>query len=104
MSLADSPLFSDQDALAGFCRRNHIRRLALFGSTSRGDHRPDSDIDLLVEFECGRDPALIALAGLEQELTRLAGAGRPVELRTPSDLSRHFRDRVVDSAIVQYVA
>ena len=104
MSPSAPQLFANDDQLAGFCRRNHILRLALFGSTARGAHREDSDIDLLVEFEPGCEPGLIGLAGLEQELTQLAGAGRPVELRTPSDLSRHFRQQVMDTAIVQYAA
>jgi uncharacterized protein len=84
-----------------FCRQRHIRRLALFGSTQAGTERPGSDIDLLVEFEPGREPGLLALAAMEAELTRLLGGTR-VDLRTAQDLSRHFRDHVVNTAEVQY--
>jgi predicted nucleotidyltransferase len=96
-------VFPDTAALAAACRRNCIRRLSLFGSTLKGTNRPDSDVDLLVEFEPGKEPGLLALAGIEAELSALAG-GRPVDLRTPSDLSRYFRDDVVRTAEVQYAA
>ena len=89
--------------LADFCRRHHIVRLALFGSMQTASHRPDSDIDLLVEFASGHEPGLIALAGMELELSALL-AGRKVDLRTPLDLSRYFRDEVQTAAEVQYAA
>ena len=92
----------DPEALAAVCRRHHIRRLSLFGSTLKGTARPDSDVDLLVEFEPGREPGLIALAGIEAELAAIVG--RPVDLRTPAELSRHFREEVVRDAEVQYAA
>ena len=87
--------------LANFCHRHHIRRLALFGSTLKGEDRPDSDVDLLVEFEPGCEPGLIGMASLEAELSALLG-GRPVDLRTPRDLSRYFRDEVLRTAEVPY--
>jgi predicted nucleotidyltransferase len=96
-------VFPDTAALAAVCRRHRIRRLSLFGSTLKGTNRPDSDVDLLVEFEPGKEPGLLALAGIEAELSALAG-GRPVDLRTPQDLSRYFRDDVVRTAEVQYAA
>jgi predicted nucleotidyltransferase len=96
-------VFSDPAALATVCRRHRIRRLSLFGSTLKGTNRPDSDVDLLVEFEPGKEPGLLALAGIEAELSALAG-GRAVDLRTSQDLSRHFRDDVVRTAEVQYAA
>lgn len=96
-------LFADDAALAALCRRHHIRRLALFGSVLKGTARVDSDIDLLVEFEPGAEPGLIGLAGIEAELSALLG-GRRVDLRTPQDLSRYFRDDVVRNAQVQYAA
>lgn len=89
-----------RDKLAEFCRRNHIRRLALFGSVQRGDYRPDSDIDFLVEFDPAHVPGLIRLAGMENELSEMLG--RKADLRTPQDLSRYFRQDVCDSAEVQY--
>jgi len=91
------------DALADVCRRYHIRRLSLFGSTLKGTARPDSDIDLLVEFERDATPSFFDLANIEQELSALLG-GRRVDLRTPQDLSRYFRDEVVREAEVQYEA
>ena len=91
----------ERDALAAFCRRHRIRRLSLFGSALKGTAGPDSDIDLLVEFEHGAAPSLLDLAAIEQELSGLLG-GRRVDLRTPEDLSRYFRDEVVREAAVQY--
>ena len=88
--------------LKTFCRKNHINKLSLFGSALHGELRPDSDIDLLVEFEKGHVPGLITLAGMEIELTELLG--RKVDLRTPGDLSKHFRNEVVREAEVQYEA
>ena len=98
-----TPIFPDRAALATVCRRHHIRRLALFGSTLRGTDRPDSDVDLLVEFEPGHKPGLLGLAGIEAELSALA-AGRRIDLRTAQDLSRHFCDEVLRTAEVQYTA
>lgn len=83
-----------------FCKRNHIRRLSIFGSVLRGDFRPDSDIDIIVEFDPTHMPGLIRLAGMEIELTEILG--RKVDLRTPQDLSRYFRQDVLNSAEVQY--
>lgn len=90
-----------KDKLAEFCRRNHIRKLSFFGSVLRNDFRPESDIDILVEFEPGHEPGLIGLAAMELELSELLG-GRTVDLRTSADLSRYFRDDVVANAEVQY--
>lgn len=97
------PLFLDQRALEEVCRRRHIRRLSLFASTLRQANRSDSDVDLLVEFEPAQEPGLLALAEIEAELSDLIG-GRLVDLRSPQDLSRHFRDEVVRTAEVQYEA
>lgn len=91
----------DPETLADFCRRHGIVKLSLFGSVLKGTDRPDSDVDLLVEFEAGAEPGLIGLARIENELSRLLG-GRRVDLRTAEDLSRYFRDEVVRTAEVQY--
>jgi len=88
-----------QEQLAEFCRRHHIRRLALFGSVLRSDFGPDSDIDVLVEFEPGFVPGLSFFA-LEEELSQLIG--RPVDLNTPGFLSPLFRDQM--QLEEQYVA
>ena len=90
----------DLESLAEFGRRNPIRRLALFGSVLRRDFRPTSDVDMLVEFEPDARVGLIRLAGLEQDLTETVG--RKVDLRTPADLSRYFREQVLNSAEVVY--
>ena len=86
--------------IAAFCERNHIRKRSLFGSILTPRFRDDSDIDMLVEFEPGRGPGLLGIAGMEIELSALLG--RKVDLRTPRDLSRYFRDEVVASALLQY--
>jgi uncharacterized protein len=91
----------DQKNLADFCRRSHIRRLALFGSVLRDDFGPDSDIDVLVEFEVGHVPGL-AFLRLEQDLSKLLG-GRRIDLVTPRFLNARIRDRVLGDAEVQYV-
>lgn len=92
----------DKIRIAEFCRRHHIRRLALFGSVLRDDFRPDSDLDVLVEFEPDHIPGLIRLAGMEIELSEMVG--RKVDLRTLAELSRYFRQKVLELAEVQYVA
>lgn len=91
-----------QQQISEFCRRNAIQRLSLFGSFLREDFRPDSDIDVLVEFSPGRTPGLLQMAGMELELTRVLG--RKVDLRTPAELSRYFRDQVLRTCEVQYAA
>ncbi len=90
-----------RDKLAEFCRRHHIRRLAVFGSALRSDFDEDSDIDILVEFESDHIPTLLEIARMERELSALL-QGRKVDLRTPEDLSRYFRQRVLEEAEVQY--
>ena len=90
-----------KEALAAFCREHGIKRLAVFGSALRDDFGPDSDVDVLVEFEPGRVPGLLGVAGLELELSRIF-AGREVDLRTPEDLSSYFRQDVLATAEVQF--
>jgi predicted nucleotidyltransferase len=92
-----------QQELAAFCRRHHIRKFAIFGSALREDFRPDSDLDVLVDFEPGHTPGLIRLAGMELELAGLIG-GRKVDMNTPLSLSRFFRDDVMAEAEAVYVA
>lgn len=96
-------LFPDDEILAALCQRRGIRRLALFGSTLKGTARPDSDVDLLVEFEPNRKPSYFDMAEIEAELSTML-AGRRVDLRTPAELSRYFRDEVLRTARVQYAA
>ncbi|MDE3176465.1 MAG: nucleotidyltransferase domain-containing protein [Pseudomonadota bacterium] len=96
-------IFEDHARLAALCARWRVTKLSLFGSRLKGLARPDSDIDLLVEFEPGGEPGLMALAQLEIELSELAGGGK-VDLRTAQDLSRYFRDEVVSTAEPQYAA
>ena len=90
------------DDLAQICQRHGIQRLALFGSRQKGTARPDSDLDLLVEFEPGRVPGLIGLSTIEIELTEALGL--KVDLRTAQELSSHFREEVIRQARVLYPA
>lgn len=85
--------------IAEFCRRHHIRRLAVFGSALRDDFTGDSDLDILVEFEDGHTPGL-AFFAMQDELSELLG--RTVDLNTPGFLSRYFRDEVLRKAVVAY--
>ena len=91
----------DRDAVAAFCRRHHVHRLALFGSVLRDDFTPASDVDVLVEFEPGHVPGF-AFFAMEAELSAIFR--RKVDLNTPGFLSRYFRDRVLAEAETQYVA
>ncbi|MFO8074400.1 MAG: nucleotidyltransferase family protein [Polyangia bacterium] len=86
--------------VSDFCRRHGIRKLSLFGSVLRDDFRKDSDVDVLVEFEPGKQVGMIRLAGMELELGEMIG--RKVDLHTEGFLSRYFRDEVVAEAEVQY--
>lgn len=93
----------DREALAVFCRTNCIQRVAFFGSVLREDFGADSDVDVLVEFVPGQEPGLFGIARMEREMSPLFG-GRKVDLRTPGDLGRHMRDRVLASAEGIYAA
>ena len=88
----------DEQALGNFCQRNGIRRLAVFGSALRDDFGPDSDVDLLVEFEPDCTPGMMAIVRMQAELEALLGDRRTVDLRTYGDLSRYFRDDVRETA------
>lgn len=90
-----------RERVVDFCRRHHIRRLALFGSVLRDDFTPQSDVDVLVEFEPGKTPGL-AFFGMQDELSEMLG--RRVDLNTANDLSKYFRDEVLREAEPVYVA
>ena len=90
-----------ESTLADFCRKHHIKKLALFGSVLREDFHPDSDIDVLVEFEPGHVPGF-GIIDIENALSQIVG--RKVDLHTPGDLSRYFRDQEVREAKVEYAA
>ncbi|MEN9764370.1 MAG: hypothetical protein RL397_325 [Pseudomonadota bacterium] len=91
----------EHSKLATFCEVNGIRKMSLFGSQLHGTARPDSDIDLLVEFYPDRIPGLFKIAEMEFELSDMLG-GKKVDLRTPEDLSRYFRQTVIQEAAEQY--
>ena len=91
----------DKQRLAAYCRQYHIRSLSLFGSVLRADFDTGSDIDVLVEFEPGHEPGLIGVARMERELSEVFD-NRAVDLRTAQDLSRYFRQDVLNEAEVQY--
>ena len=88
-----------RDKIAEFCRRNHVRRLSLFGSALREDFRPESDVDILVEFTPGHVPGF-AFFALQDELSELIG--RRVDLNTPNFLSEYFREHVMERTEVLY--
>jgi uncharacterized protein len=99
-TLSALPVTIPKELLKEFCERNHIRKLSLFGSVLTPRFRPNSDLDILVEFDPGHVPGLITLAGMEIELSEKLG--RKVDLRTAEDLSHYFRAAVVSSALPQY--
>ena len=90
-----------KDKIAEFCRHNRIHRLALFGSVLRDDFTPESDVDVLVEFEPGTRVGL-RFFGMERELSEILG--HKVDLNTPGFLSKYFRDDVIAEAEVLYDA
>jgi len=89
-----------RDRISEFCKRNHIRKLSLFGSVLRGDFGENSDVDVLIEFESGHGTGFFGLARMERELSSIFG--RKVDLRTPQELSKYFRDEVLSKAEIQY--
>ncbi|MBS0197793.1 MAG: nucleotidyltransferase family protein [Planctomycetes bacterium] len=91
-----------EDKLREFCDRHGVARLSLFGSILRPDFRPDSDVDILVEFASGKTPGMVGFGGMILELSSLLG--RTVDLRTPFDLSRHFRPDVLRGAKLLHAA
>jgi uncharacterized protein len=91
----------NREKIAEFCRKHRIRRLALFGSVLREDFGPDSDVDVLVEFDPEATPGLFGLARMERELSAIF-KGQKVDMRTPEDLSRYFRRTVQEAAEVQF--
>ncbi len=91
----------DREKISDFCRRHHIRKLALFGSVLRKDFKPESDVDVLVEFEEGHVPGLVFFS-MERELSEILN--HKVDLNTPQFLSPYFRDQVLVEAEAQYVA
>jgi predicted nucleotidyltransferase len=95
------PISIPREEIADFCRRNGIGRLALFGSVLTGEFSESSDVDVLVQFRPQERVGFFRLADMETQLSGLFG-GRKVDLRTPMDLSRHFRDEVLRDSLVLY--
>ena len=100
--MSEAKISIPKDRIAEFCKQNRVRRLSLFGSVLREDFGPDSDVDILVEFEPGTRIGLIRLSGLEIELGNFVG--RKVDLNTPGFLSKYYRDQILTEADVQYDA
>jgi predicted nucleotidyltransferase len=92
-----------QDRVADFCRRNGVRKLAIFGSVLTDRFSDASDVDVLVEFEPSARVGYLRMAAMERELSTMFG-GRKVDLRTPKELSPYFRDEVIRTAVIQYAA
>lgn len=92
----------NREKIAEFCEHHHIRRLAIFGSALRDDFTADSDVDVLVDFVPRHVPGFFGLFDMEEEMSVIFG-GHKVDIRTPEDLSRYFRDKVIAKSEVQYV-
>jgi len=101
MSTASIEIRKEQ--IADFCRRNGIHKLSLFGSVLTPRFSPVSDVDVLVEFQPGVRVGYLRMAALERELSAIID-GRKIDLRTPAELSKYFRDEILRSAAVQYAA
>lgn len=99
-TLQNLPIDLPFDAIIAFCERNPIRTLSLFGSVLRDDFDVESDVDMLVEFEPDSRITYFDMATMEMELGDLIG--RKIDLREAQELSRHFRQKVVDSALKLY--
>ena len=99
MKIQNLPINVPRSQLNQFCQRYHIRKLSLFGSVLRNDFTNESDVDILVEFRVGKIPGLM-IVSIEEELSQLLK--RDVDLRTPAELSRYFRNRVLEEAVVIY--
>ena len=91
-----------RDELKNFCQKHHITKMSLFGSAIRDELKPESDIDVLVEFDRKHIPGLLDIAGMEIELSEIIG--KKIELHTPAELSRYFREDVMKQAKVEYAS
>ncbi|HPO12209.1 MAG TPA: nucleotidyltransferase domain-containing protein [Candidatus Hydrogenedentes bacterium] len=96
------PIQINQEDISDFCKRRHILKLSLFGSVLTDRFGPESDVDVLVEFDPDNIPTLFDVVEMERELSRIVG--RKADIRTAKDLSRYFREEAVKSAVVQYAA
>jgi len=96
------PIQIDREQIAVFCRKHHLTKLALFGSVLTDRFGPDSDVDVLFEYDRAHVPSLFDVVGMEAELSEILG--RKADMRTPRDLSRYFRDEAARTAQVQYAA
>ena len=94
------PIDLPKTIIQEFCQQYYVHRLALFGSVLREDFTPESDIDILVEFQPEKIPSLFHLATMQDELSKILV--RVVDLRTPNELSAYFRDRVLAEAVTIY--
>tara|TARA_R110001592_G_scaffold140590_5_gene361612 strand:- start:84 stop:404 length:321 start_codon:yes stop_codon:yes gene_type:complete len=101
-SQMDLSITVNKEEIAAFCRRHHLTKLALFGSVLTERFGPASDVDVLFEYHPDHIPTLFDVAAMEEELSRMFG--RRADMRTPRDLSHHFRDEVILSALIQYAA
>jgi predicted nucleotidyltransferase len=90
----------DKHSLADFCQRHHIRRLSVFGSALRNDFRPESDVDVLVEYEPEHAPGW-EIVDMEEELGHLFG-GRKIDMVNRKYLSPRLKERILATAVVQY--
>lgn len=99
--MLDQNISIPEETIRDFCQRHKIKNLAFFGSILGSDFKPESDVDVLVQFEPGYTPGFDFFS-MQEELTQIIG--RPVELHTPNFLSPHFRENVIKEAKVLYAA
>ncbi|MDO8550947.1 MAG: nucleotidyltransferase family protein [Ignavibacteria bacterium] len=92
----------NSEKLANYCRENKISKLAVFGSYAKNSYTGESDFDLLIEFEEGKKPGYLTIARIQRELSKLFG--KNVDLRTPEEISKYFREDIVKEAVIQYAA
>lgn len=92
--------------IAEFCRTSHICSLALFGSVLRDDFQPDSDMDVLIEFEPGQEPGLMELVAMQDELSKILGHKVDLVERKAVERSENYirRRHVLESLELVYVA
>ncbi len=96
------PIVIDKEEIAAFCRKHHLTKLSLFGSVLTERFGPDSDVDVLFEYDPKHIPTLFGVVRMERELSEILG--RKADMRTREDLSKYFRDDVLRTAVVQYAA
>jgi len=98
----DLPIEMDREHVAAFCRKHHLAKLALFGSVLTDRFGPESDVDVLFEYDPDHAPSLFDVGRMEEELGEILG--RKADMHMPQELSRYFRDKVLRTAQIEFAA